>query len=218
MHSPLVGPATMAGLAQHLRLAGARVDVADLRPGVDDAEPSWRAVTQCVDAEPGAIDVLVVHSGAGPLAPILAHRLQPAAVAYIDAVVPGLGTEHHPSAESAEFLDRLPVVDGRLPPWHEWWEPKVMSELVPDPTLRATITAETRALPRALCTLPIPLPDKWPSGACHYLQLSPAYAEHRARAIAYGWPTAAIEVGHLGLVTHPAEIAAWLLDLPRRGG
>ena len=76
IHSPLVGAATWAPVAEEIRRQGAEVVVPDLTPTLS-AEGS-HAVVQAVlvagMAEPGPVR-LVAPSGAGPLLPVIAEHL-----------------------------------------------------------------------------------------------------------------------------------------------
>ena len=160
----------------------------------------------------GAGPVVVAHSGAGVLLPLVATRLAAAAAVFVDAVLPPAGTAT-PSEDLREFLAGLPVVDGRLPPWSTWWGPDVMARLVPDPGLRHAIEADQRPLPVAFYDHSVPVPADWTPPRAGYLRLSPAYAEDAAEAAARGWPVRVLDGQHLDLATRPAEVAAGILAL-----
>jgi alpha-beta hydrolase superfamily lysophospholipase len=114
IHSPLVGPLTLTPLADHLRGRGFDVMVPDLRTALSKPRPQWRAILDLIEAVTGSVDVLVAHSGAGVLMPLVADQVDPAVVAFIDAVVPGFGPHHQASKEFTEFVDSLPSDDGLL--------------------------------------------------------------------------------------------------------
>ena len=65
VHSPLVGPSTMAPLAAMLRTRGWATVVPDLRSAVSAPARFGRAVAEAADSA----DVVVGHSGAGPFLP-----------------------------------------------------------------------------------------------------------------------------------------------------
>ena len=165
-----------------------------------------------IGAGGGAGPVVVAHSGAGVLLPLVAARLAAAAAVFVDAVLPPAGTAT-PSEGLREFLAGLPVVEGRLPPWSTWWGPEVMARLVPDPGLRHAIEADQRPLPVAFYDHSVPVPADWTPPRAGYLRLSPAYAEDAAEAAARGWPVRVLDGQHLDLVTRPAEVAAGILAL-----
>ena len=159
--------------------------------------------------------VVAGHSGAGVLLPLIADRLggAPAAVVFVDALVPAAGGATAPSDRFRAFLDELPLTDGRLPPWTQWWGPDVLARAVPDPRLRSAIEAEAPRLTRAFYAEPVPVPASWPPARVGYLQLSPAYDDDAAEAAARGWPVRTLAGQHLDLATRPTEVAAEIVAL-----
>ena len=158
--------------------------------------------------------MIIGHSGAGVLLPLLAERLQPQVVAYVDAVVPADADIYEASREFLEFVDSLPRTGALLPPWTTWWGEDAMMRLVPYGDLRDRIAADTPCVPRSLYDDPVPLPSGWSSRrGCCYLQLSPAYDSDRERAQAYGWLTAQLHGQHLDVAARPSEVAPALLGL-----
>src|SRR5438128_1773824 len=118
--SPFTGPFAWTRVAALLREQGIRVAVY----GAD--EP----------IEPPI--VLVGHSGAGAHLPAIASRLPGVERAvFVDALLPHPGRSWAQTVPDA-FVARLEAlaVDGRLPPWPEWWGEEAMRELVPDDALR----------------------------------------------------------------------------------
>jgi hypothetical protein len=201
VHSPLVGPATLLPLARVLDTHWG-VHAPDLRNALSSTEDFARA-----PASAGRCNLLIGHSGAGALLPVIATHVQPDVVVFVDAVVPPEGDTYTPSATFLELLDTIPTAGGLLAPWHEWWPPGTIERLVPDPRQRATIVDEIPRVPRAFYEQSFALPPNWWTGPMAYLQLSGAYDEDRARAEAWGWPTAGIEGHHLDVVTRPALVA-----------
>lgn len=221
MHPPLLGPAVWGPCAAGLAAAGHRVAVPDLREACeppagwpDRAADAAAAGLRAVAA--GAAEVVVAgHSGAGVLLPLVADRLgaAPAAVVFVDALVPAPAGATAPSERFRAFLDELPLTDGRLPPWTQWWSPEVLVQAVPDPALRAAIEAEAPRLPRAFYAEAVPVPPSWPPPRVGYLQLSPAYDADAAEAARRGWPVRTLTGNHLDLATRPAEVTAELTAL-----
>ncbi|MFT3855612.1 MAG: hypothetical protein QM733_23220 [Ilumatobacteraceae bacterium] len=161
------------------------------------------------------MDVIVGHSGAGAVLPLIARDVGAAVTVFVDAVVPDPTTTLTPSDGFAALLDHLPVVDGLLPPWHDWWPPEIMARLVPDELLRAWVAAETPRLPRAFYDEPVALPEQWWQRPAAFLQLSAAYDEELARAQQWGWPTRRLDGQHLDLLTRPGDVADALVRLTR---
>jgi hypothetical protein len=202
VHPPLLGPAVWGPCAGVLRDRGHRVVVPDLRAAVERPDRWWERAVATVPA--GAGGVVVVHSGAGVLMPLLVRRLGADAAVFVDAQVPGEGVTA-PSARFREFVAGLPASDGRLPPWPSWWGPEEMAAQVPDPGLRAVVAAEAPAVPVAFYDHAVPAPSGWEPARVGYVRLSPAYAEEEATARARGWRTAARDGRHLDLVTRPED-------------
>jgi len=196
--------------------------IPDLRSALTAQPPVWRAVVDAAliaAAAVESVDVVIAHSGAGTLVPRLARELDPRIVVFVDAVLPGDGTHHQPGAGFVEFIDSLPNDGPLLPPWHEWWGEEMLAQLIPDDVLRGAIAADTPRVPRSFFAESVPLPAGWSAraGQC-YLQLSPAYADDRARAAAAGWPHAGLDGQHLDVAAKPTEVAVALIDLIVRTG
>jgi len=162
--------------------------------------------------------VVVGHSGAGVLLPLVADRVGAAAAIFVDALVPAADGPTVPSERFRDFLDQLPLTEGRLPRWSDWWDPAAMAEQVPDAELRGRIEAEQPRLARAFYAEAVPVPASWPPGRVGYLQLSPAYDADAAEAAARGWPVRSLPGRHLDLVTRPAEVAGEILTLAGHPG
>jgi hypothetical protein len=213
LHPPLLGPAVWAPCAEVLRAAGHQVAVPDLRPAVEPPTHWYdRATTLAASAARSAPDgalVVAAHSGAGLLLPLVVDRVGAGTAVFVDALMPGRPT----SDRFADFLAGLPVTDGRLPRWSEWWGPQELAELIPDADLLARIEADQPRLPVAFYAEQVPVPSSWPPPRVGYLQLSPAYEADAAEAREHGWPVRTRPGMHLDLATSPAEVAAEILIL-----
>jgi len=62
------------------------------------------------------------------------------------------------------------------------------------------------SLPRAFYDHDVAVPARWSDQMCGYVQLSAAYAEDHAKAIARGWPTQRLASTHLATFTEPSEV------------
>ncbi|TPW13727.1 MAG: hypothetical protein FD127_1850 [Acidimicrobiaceae bacterium] len=217
IHSPLVGPMTLHRLGARLHELGFEVVVPDLRGALTGPRPQWRAILDLAIAAASSVDVIVAHSGAGVLMPLLAEQLSPEVVAFVDAVVPGDGLTYQASDPFIEFVDSLSHDGPLLPPWHEWWGDDVTARLIPDGDLRDQIAADTPRVPRSFYDDPVPLPSSWMTRhGCCFLQLSPAYDDDRARAEAYEWPTARMAGQHLDVAVKPFAVGESLMSLIER--
>jgi hypothetical protein len=209
VHPPLLGPAVWAPCAAELAAAGHRVAVPDLRPAVDPPAGWYARATDIAAAGAAPVDVVVAHSGAGVLVPLVVDRLGAGAAVFVDAVLPGSPT----SDRFRGFLATLPVEDGLLPRWSDWWPPETLVEAVPDPDLRARILAGQPRLSPAFYDEWVPVPASWPPRRIGYLRLSPAYGPEADEARRQGWPTRERDGGHLDNGTRAPEVAAEILAL-----
>ncbi len=205
MHSPLVGPTTTRALADALADRGWTTSAPDLRGSL--SSPQTFAAAAAASQAGRDVDVVIGHSGAGAVLPVIAHEVNAAVTVFVDAVVPDAATIVRTSVGLLALIDQLPAVDGLLPPWHEWWPPEIFARLVPDERLRAAVAAENPMLSRAFYDEPITLPELWWRRPAGFLQLSPAYEEERSRAEQWGWPTGRLEGRHLALLTRPGDVA-----------
>ena len=220
VHSPLVGPATWRPTAEALRARGYAVIVPSLVRFDQDGPPYYEKLTRRVAAavntsSPADALVVVGHSGAGALLPSVAAALgdAPMAKIFVDALLPHPGRSWMDTAPPAlqEQLRSL-AVDGRLPPWHEWFPPGTVEALLPDTEQRAGVLAEIPRLPLAYFEEAAP-PADGGLGRCGYLQLSAPYTPFADEAERRGWPTIREASNHLAIVTEPELIVGRLLDL-----
>jgi hypothetical protein len=213
VHSPLVGPVTWSWVAEELRRRGRRVAVPSARHAV--ASGGFESFVEAVarDAVLDLHGVLVGHSGAGPLLPVIASRMDPspARLVFVDAAVPPESGEVPLVPDG--FRDRLRSIaaDGWLPKWSEWFGPGAMEKLIPDAGRRAAVVAELPELPLSYFDGRVPMPRGWSGAACAYVLLSEPYRSDAAEAASRGWRVIELPGAHLDLVTRPAEIADALL-------
>jgi hypothetical protein len=211
VHSPVTGPSTWRWVGADLVAHGHRVFV----PAVG-AVSSWPEFADAVAAQAGQRGdaVLVGHSGAGPLLPQIAARIDAGPLIFVDADMPP--EKGRASLMPAEILTELrtKAVDGLLPPWSQWFGPTAMGELVPDAERRAAIAAELPRLPLAYFESTVPGPAGWTAAGGGYILLSAeAYGAQAATAAARGWPVVRLPGGHLDVATKPEPIAAALVQI-----
>lgn len=214
VHSPLVGPMSWRGVAEALRTLGYRRVATPDASVWDVAAPYYGALAGRIagelDDEPW---LLVGHSGAGGLLPAIGERLRGGAPAmvFVDAVLPHPGKawfETAPPALGEMLRDR--TKDGCAPSWPDWFPPRVLESLLPDPRVRAAFAAEARAIPEGYLAEPAPAALIGPSTSCGYLQLSPGYEAEADAASAAGWTVVREPLHHLAVITDPGRVAAVL--------
>lgn len=211
IHSPLVGPATWAPVAEQLAAAGHRTLVPSLAGLAAAPPPRWQFA---IDRVLGAMDaaaapwLLVGHSGAGALLPGIGQALagRVAAYLFVDAALP---PTHEAYTLEPEFLAHLRTlaVAGRLPPWSRWWGQDVLHALVPDEQVRARLEAELPELPLAYFEDPIPVPAGWDQLPVGYIRFSEPYQATAQAAASRGYLVAHLPGGHLHAVVEPRAVA-----------
>ena len=219
LHSPLVGPLTWQPAATGLRAAGYHVAVPSLTGVVETGPPYYpklagRVAETIRQAEPTGAVVLIGHSGAGALLPAAAEASGTplAAAVFVDAILPHPGVNWFQTAPPVlrEQLRGL-ARDGQLPAWDQWFPPEVVSELLPEESLRRRFIAELPGLPLAFFEEHAPVVSGWPPERCGYLRLSGAYDEVADEAERLGWLVVREPADHLAMLTRPAAISG-LLD------
>jgi hypothetical protein len=219
IHSPLVGAVIWSPVAAELRQRGQEAIIPDLTPALsgngNHAPRQAELVAAAVRHGPVA---LVAHSGAGPLLPLIAHRLAQQNVAvsaslFVDAGLP------HPRQSALDVLpapaaERLRgmTVEGWLPPWTSWWPAEQLRVMLPDEPLRNLMVDTCPPLPLSLFTEVLPDVSEDELGRRSYVRLSSTYDPFADRAEAVGWPVRRLESHHLAVLTSPAEVLDTLQD------
>lgn len=215
VHSPLVGPYTWVPTAEELRRGGYAVAVASLVGAFDLGPPYYRSLATMAARSIAAADrtgpvVLVGHSGAGPLLPVVADAVgaDVTGAVLVDASLP------HPGSSQ---LDALPVpvrehLSGlvraeQLPPWNEWFAPEVIAALLPDDRQRERFVSELPTLPFGYFEESAPIAPNWPPARSAYLRLSEAYDGPADQAERSGWWVHRTDADHLAMLTRPELIA-----------
>jgi pimeloyl-ACP methyl ester carboxylesterase len=226
-HSPLTGPEAWGALPDELRRRGHRVVVVDVLD--DDASPYAsryvaRAALQVLDACGDARTVLVGHSGAGYLLPVLgvarrSARAPVTAYVFLDAGLPPsrpMSRLDLLRAEAPELADDLGphlAGGGSFPDWSD----DDLAELVPDDALRAALVAGLRPRGADFFSEPLPVAPDWPDAPCGYLRLSPGYDAPARLAGQRGWPRVLgpddRPGGHFAMLVDPASVATDLESL-----
>jgi pimeloyl-ACP methyl ester carboxylesterase len=229
-HSPLTGPEAWGALPEVLRRRGHEVVVPAVR---DDDDPPYasrwvaRTAVQVRDAVGEAATVLLGHSGAGYLLPLVgaarrAARAPVAGYVFVDAGLPASRPTSRLEVlrtEGTEFAQELAghlAGGGRFPEWSD----DDLRDLVPDDVLRGALVAGLRPRGEDFFREPLPVAPDWPDAPCGYLRLSPAY-DHSARLAAHrGWPRVLgaddRPGGHFAMLVDPDAVADDLEELLRR--
>ena len=222
VHSPLVGPTSWMPVRQELERRGRAALVPSLLGVAQAAPPQWRHVLDAVRIATSRLEdrmVLVGHSGAGLLLPVIADAVtvEVAALVFVDSFLPPRAGRVELASPAVMHHMRALAIDGVLPPWSTWFGADAMRELVPDERLRAALEAEMPRLPLTYFDAGIPLPAAWNRCSCGYLLLSSdPYGQSAAEAVARGWPVREIPgAQHLAIATDAVPVTEALLDLER---
>ncbi|MGE5376069.1 MAG: alpha/beta fold hydrolase [Bacteroidota bacterium] len=220
IHSPLVGPLTWSRVAVQLRERGQDVIVPSLQDSPDSKFPFWKqqaeSVSQALAGIPAEMPVLLVgHSGAGPLLPVIGSTIRNNVRAYVfaDAGIPHHGASRLDlmKSEDAEWSAQFQagLEQGWLFPE---WSSEDLQEVIPDPELRRQMVAELHPRGVSFFTEPIPVPKGWPDAPCSYIQFSAAYQEPAKQARAAGWPTYVLNAGHFHMLVNPVEVTDLIVN------
>ena len=218
LHSPFLGPSSLRPLADQLAARGRANVLLDLRMTVAAPPVHARLLGGFADAvgDAGLAGpvTLIGHSGAGPLLPAFADVLDDpvAALVFLDAGLPTPGRSWRDTVPP-ELYKRLrdQSRDGLLPSWHNWFDPALLTQLVPDDQLRAEIVDEAQEVPLAYLKEERPSVE-W-SGPAGYVALSESYAADVAAARDRGWPVRELGTHHLAPATDPEPVAAAVLEV-----
>lgn len=215
LHSPLLGPASWAGVAEDLRRRGHEAVVPDLRPAVKKPPYGQRFAalaakalkSQGRDSGPW---VLVGHSGAGRLLAVVAVAVETSALVFVDAGLPG-EPSHLATAPGGVRLHAFALADdkGMLPVWTDWWPAEVLSQMLPDPGQQQALRDDAPRVPFDL--LIEPLPQAQEKVPCAYLAFT--YETEWLEAQRRGWPTATLDGAHLHQMVAPADVAGAIESL-----
>ncbi len=214
VHSPFLGPSIWEPLNSVLIERGERVTIPDLRAEVDDVAAPYEALARAVSALCSPETRIVLHSGAGALAPLI-WRADPRlrGMDFLDALMP------HPCSS---WLDTLPagmrksllaaVVHDRLPPWPDWLPPGTLEQLIPEDRKRRAISEEAPRVPLSFVSRPCPAAPGWaPTNESRYIRLSQAYAGQAEKAAAIGLRVTVFPGNHLGMVSAAERVADLLI-------
>ena len=169
---------------------------------------------EAVQASEGADELVIVgHSAAGPLLPVVAgaigrvHRM-----VFVDATLPACEGPAHVGGEFLAALQAL-ATNGVLPVWSKWWGEGVLDFLVRDDGRRREIEMELPTVPLAFFETPIAPPAGWCAGDGAFVLLSEFYRSDADRAAALGWPVVEHLGAHLDMANDEEGIATVLEDL-----
>jgi hypothetical protein len=213
IHSPLVTATTWNSLAPALQQHGYSVSIAQLSDASNLPDSWWRQDVESAVASLADLSspyILMGHSGAGPLLPLIGQRLPtpPAGYSFIDAGIlwepnSRLGMMiAEDEAWGTEFEAYLRE-GGTFPNWKE----EQVADIIPNAEMRKELISSLHPKPLSFFTEVIPVPAGWDSVPCGYLQLSDTYQSYATAAQAKGWVLERMEGHHFSMMTDPDNVA-----------
>jgi hypothetical protein len=213
IHSPLVGPATWARVAEEMQQRGIMACVPALSDSPDSAEPFWKQHAASLSDSVSQLSP-DTGSGAGPLLPAIRQTLPHTVQGYVfvDAGIPrhGAGRLDLMKSEDPEWgrqFEQYLTSGGKFPNWSF----DDLQELIPNEILRRRMVEEIRPRSLRFFTEPIPVFEGWPDAPCAYIQLSATYTHYAAQARQAGWPTDELLAGHFHMLVDPKVLTDRIL-------
>ncbi|MGD1933631.1 MAG: alpha/beta fold hydrolase [Candidatus Phaeomarinobacter sp.] len=208
IHSPLVGPSSLLPTADALKAQGIKCATpSPLRPHAPP--PSWHDwPIRLKGAVPDMASAVVVgHSMGGLLAARLAADIHAAGFICLDARIPPASGPTQPvEPEFHDFLRTLPLSDGHLPPWQDWWEVDAFEGADISEDTRKTVLSDIPSLPLSWFDDAFEMPD-WSGIRKGFVRTSHTFIDEARRAEADGWPVIRLKGTHLHPATKPEETA-----------
>jgi pimeloyl-ACP methyl ester carboxylesterase len=218
VHSPVVGPSTWSYTAEVLRQNGFGCAVPDMTDVAAMGRPYYpkyaKAAAAAVEDTSGTV-VVIGHSAAGALLPAVAEAVgdRTRGAVFVDAMLPQPGRSWFDTAPPGleEQLRGL-AVDDVLPPYHEWFAPGTLAELVPDPSRRERLIGEIPRLPVAYFDEPAPQARFEESVACAFLRLGAPFDRAADKAERLGWWVTRRDWDHLWMLSAPQAVAELIVQ------
>ena len=157
--------------------------------------------------------VLLPHSNAGYLAPVVSDASDGGPIVFVDAALPEPGpvTRLAP-ARFRDFLAGIADEHGMLPPWTRWWPRADYDAALPGDWFDRVDVAAPQ-VPLAYVDAEVSLPTSWHRGQCAYLAFGDTYADEWDRAGRAGWDRRRLDGGHLHWLAEPELTAAVTAEL-----
>jgi hypothetical protein len=211
--SPLLGPSVWAPVSDRLSEGGraARI-VSTTRAATGDPQLILDDLRSQIPHDRRT--VIVAHSNAGAYLPAIASTGNPAALVFVDAILPA-GSGYIRLAPPDFFAALVGLADphGMLPPWTEWWDPAEVAELLPDSDVRARIVAEQPRVPLDYFRGSLDVPLGWDERPGAYISFGDTYERERREASTRHWDTRVIDGGHLAMLVDPDGVSEILSEV-----
>lgn len=220
LHSPLTGPSVWRAVAVEAARRGVEATVPALPDLAALTAPYYSAIGEQVADQVAGLGpaALIVHSGAGGLASsvVAASGEVVEQVVFVDAILPHPARSWFSTAGdgfAAQVRGR--AKDGQVPAWDQWFPPGALAGLIKDHAQRKVFARELRSTPEAFLDEAAPDHGLDERVGWSYLRLSKVYEAEAKVARAEGRPTLRLDLHHLAMMTHPAQVVSSLRNLVR---
>jgi pimeloyl-ACP methyl ester carboxylesterase len=214
IHSPLVGPSSLRPTADALERMGIHCHL-PTPARLGDEIPAWRDwPSLLLDELPRTQDVIVVGHSAGALlaAHVAASRNARALVCLDAAMPPQAGLTPPAEPWFYKFLHTLPVSNGRLPRWNQWWGADVLATTSLGADLKAAFVDELPELRLDWFDDGFEMPN-WSQCERYFIRTSKVFDEEANRAESLGWTVSRLNGTHLHPTLEPDETAGELFKI-----
>jgi hypothetical protein len=220
IHSPLVGPLTWQLVDHEMEKRGLETTVPILTDHPDANLPFWQQHAESITQSLARVLqnprlILVAHSGAGPLLPVIGQSLAHSVAAYVfvDAGIPRHNTSRIDlmrlqNWQWAEQFHQSLKQGERFPEW----QVEDLREVIPDDDLRQRMVAEISPRSLPFFTEPIPVFAAWPDAPCAYLKFSASYDWDFRQAKQAGWPVREVNAGHFHMLVDPVVVMDMIVE------
>ena len=208
IHSPLVGPLTWQLVCDEMEQRGIEAITPTLTDHPISTQSYWQQHAESVAGSLAQIPqdrgiVLVAHSGAGPLLPIIRQSIVHSIKAYIfvDAGIPRhnsnrLDLMRLQDDQWAQQFHQTLLQGGQFPTWNE----DDLRELISDGDLRQKMVAEINPRVLTFFTELIPVFAGWPDAPCAYIKFSASYDWDFEQAQQADWLVHKMKAGHFHML------------------
>jgi hypothetical protein len=209
--SPFLGSHPYRPLATALTRLGHAAEVARCPDGA-----TAEALIAAWTAQAGPSTLLVPHSNAGYLAPLVGREAGDIPILFMDAALPPASGRFRLAPDALRrFLAEMVDDDGRLPRWTDWWSPDELADVLPG-GWREYVATHAPRVPLSYLDSEVAAPPGWSEGKCAYLAFGRTYADELDFALRCGWPTEVLLGEHLHCTVEADDTAAAVTRLAQR--
>lgn len=211
IHSPLVGKFTWKAVAKQLTASGHEVHIPDLDDKKKSKHPFWKQEVDSIDLTVEN-PIIVGHSAAGAILPIIGEKLGAIGYIFVDAVLTFESTTRLDllRLEDSEFAQSIEAYlsgGGKYPDWTD----EQLIDMIPSAKIRKKLIKHMHPRDIRFFRETIDIPNNWNHVPCGYIQLTDRYQLYATVARAHQWCVIQHKSHHFALLTEPEKIAKLIL-------